>query len=73
MARPLLDLIYRIRRRLWRTLRWRTRGVKVMLFDEWGRLMLIRNTYGRTDLFVLPGGTGSRRPPPPRPARSGRS
>ena len=54
--RPLLDLLYRLRRRLWRVLRLRTRGVKVMLFDEAGALLLIRNTYGRTDLFVLPGG-----------------
>lgn len=54
--RPLLALLYRIRRRLWRAFRWRTRGVKVMLFDEAGALLLIRNSYGRTDLFVLPGG-----------------
>lgn len=54
--RPLLDLLYRVRRRLWRVLRLRTRGVKVMLFDETGALLLIRNTYGSTDLFVLPGG-----------------
>src|ERR1043165_939460 len=27
-----------------------------MLFNEAGALLLIRNTYGRTDLFVLPGG-----------------
>lgn len=54
--RPLLDLLYRLKRGLWRLLRLRTRGVKVMLFDEAGALMLIRNAYGRTDLFVLPGG-----------------
>jgi ADP-ribose pyrophosphatase YjhB (NUDIX family) len=27
-----------------------------MLFDESGRLLLIRNSYGATHLFVLPGG-----------------
>lgn len=27
-----------------------------MLFDEAGALLLVRNTYGRSDLFVLPGG-----------------
>lgn len=27
-----------------------------MLFDEAGALLLIRNSYGRTNLFVLPGG-----------------
>jgi ADP-ribose pyrophosphatase YjhB (NUDIX family) len=34
----------------------RTRGVKVMLFNGAGELLLIRNTYGRSDLFLLPGG-----------------
>lgn len=54
--RPPIDLLHRLRRRLWRVFRPRTRGVKVMLFDEAGALLLIRNSYGRTDLFVLPGG-----------------
>lgn len=27
-----------------------------MLFNEAGELLLIRNSYGRTDLWVLPGG-----------------
>lgn len=39
-----------------RRLRLRTRGVKVMLLSEAGEVLLIRNTYGRTDLWVLPGG-----------------
>ena len=55
MSRP-LDLAYRIQTWLWRLLRPRTRGVKVMLFNEAGELLLIRNSYGRSDLFVLPGG-----------------
>jgi ADP-ribose pyrophosphatase YjhB (NUDIX family) len=55
-VRPLPDLLYRLQRRLWRVFRPRTRGVKVMLFSEAGELLLVRNTYGRTDLFVLPGG-----------------
>lgn len=37
-------------------LRLRTRGVKVMLFNEKGELLLIRNSYGNSRLFVLPGG-----------------
>ncbi len=53
---PLLHLLFRLRRTVLRVLRWRTRGVKVMLFNDAGELMLIRNSYGRTDLFVLPGG-----------------
>ena len=50
--RRLVALVYRARR----FLRARTRGVKVMLFDEDGALLLVRHTYGRTDLFLLPGG-----------------
>jgi ADP-ribose pyrophosphatase YjhB (NUDIX family) len=51
-----LNLAYRVQKKLWKWLRPRTRGVKVMLFDDAGRLMLIRNSYGATHLFVLPGG-----------------
>jgi 8-oxo-dGTP pyrophosphatase MutT (NUDIX family) len=52
----ILDLLYRIQKLLWRVLRPRTRGVKVMLFDESGALLLIRNSYGRSELWVLVGG-----------------
>jgi len=51
-----LDQLYRLQRLFWRVLRPRTRGVKVMLFDRDNRLVLVRNAYGRADLFVLPGG-----------------
>jgi 8-oxo-dGTP pyrophosphatase MutT (NUDIX family) len=51
-----LDLLHRLRRRLWSAIGWRTRGVKVMLFDEAGDLVLVRHSYGRSDLFLLPGG-----------------
>ena len=44
------------RRLLWRRLKPRTRGVKVMLFDSAERILLIRNAYGDTSAFVLPGG-----------------
>ena len=54
--RWLLAPLYRLQRRLWRILRPHTRGVKVMLFDEAGALLLVRHTYGRTDQFLLPGG-----------------
>ena len=54
--KPALDLAYRIQKRLWKLLRPRTRGVKVMLFNEEGELLLVRNSYGRSDLYVLPGG-----------------
>lgn len=54
--KPLLDLLYRLQRTLWRVVRPHTRGVKVMLFNDAGEIMLIRNSYGRSDLFVLSGG-----------------
>ena len=53
--RVLLDLAYRLQKRVWRIVRPRTRGVKVMLFAP-GGIVLIRNSYGRSDLFVRPGG-----------------
>jgi 8-oxo-dGTP pyrophosphatase MutT (NUDIX family) len=52
----ILDVLYRVQKLLWRVLRPRTRGVKVMLLDEAGSLLLIRNSYGRSDLWVLVGG-----------------
>ncbi len=54
--RLLLDPLYRLQRRLWRLLRPRTRGVKVMLFNPAGELLLVRHSYGDTGLFMLPGG-----------------
>jgi ADP-ribose pyrophosphatase YjhB (NUDIX family) len=54
--RPAVDLLFRLRRAILKHLRLRTRGVKAMLFDDSGRILLIRNSYGRSDLWVLPGG-----------------
>ena len=54
--KPLLDFAYRIQKRLWRILRPKTRGVKVLLLNDSGEILLIRNSYGRTHQFVLPGG-----------------
>ena len=54
--RTLIDLAYTVRRRAMAVLGVKTRGVKVLAFDETGALMLIRNRYGRSDLWVLPGG-----------------
>jgi 8-oxo-dGTP pyrophosphatase MutT (NUDIX family) len=51
-----VELLYRLKRMLLRRLRWRTRGVKVMLFNHREELLLVRNGYGRTHLYVLPGG-----------------
>ena len=52
----LFSLLHALRRRLWRLTRRETQGVKVMLFDEAGALLLVRHSYGRTDLWMLPGG-----------------
>ena len=51
-----IRLLYPLKRATLRLLRWKTRGVKVMLFNPQGELLLIRNSYGRSQLFVLPGG-----------------
>ena len=60
----LLQLGWALRRRVIGALRLRTRGVKVMLFNREGKLLLIRNSYGPTHLFVLPGGGIGRRESP---------
>lgn len=51
-----LRLAYRIQRMIWRVLRPRTRGVKIMLFNNEGHVLLIRHSYGASHLFTLPGG-----------------
>lgn len=51
-----IEIAYWLQRTLWRLARPRTSGVKVLLFDSDKALALIRNAYGRSDLFVLPGG-----------------
>lgn len=35
---------------------WRTRGVKLLVTDRAGRVLLVRHRYGRSDLHMLPGG-----------------
>lgn len=54
--RAVMQLAYRLRRFLLRVTGWKTRGVKVMAFDAEGALLLIRNSYGKSDQWVLPGG-----------------
>lgn len=54
--RFLLAPLYRLRRLVWRVVRPRTRGVKVMVFNEAGELLLVRHSYGNKALFMLPGG-----------------
>ena len=52
----LLDLAYALQRWAWRIGRPRTRGVKVLLANDRGEIVLIRNSYGSSHLWVLPGG-----------------
>lgn len=67
--RGLVQLAYLLRRFLLRLFRVRTRGVKVMLFNRRGELLLIRNAYGNRDLFVFPGGGMGRSEPADAAAR----
>ena len=50
------QFVHTLWRLSWRITRPRTRGVKVMVFDGQGRVLLIRNAYGDTTAWVLPGG-----------------
>ena len=54
--KPVIQLLYTLKRMLLRVTRWKTRGVKVMVFNPARELLLIRNSYGRSHLHVLPGG-----------------
>jgi ADP-ribose pyrophosphatase YjhB (NUDIX family) len=55
-ARLLLTAAYSLQTFLWRVVQPRTRGVKVMLFNAQGELLLVRNSYGNTSAWVFPGG-----------------
>lgn len=59
----LIDLAHRWRRRAMAVLGMKTRGVKVMAFDDAGRLVLVRHRYGSQQL-MLPGGGIDRRETP---------
>jgi len=59
--RALLQIGYLLRRIVIGALRLRTTGVKVMVFNERGELLLIRNSYGDSAQYLLPGGGVSRR------------
>lgn len=59
-----IQAAYRLKRGVLRLLRWPTTGVKAIVFDARGDVLLIRNRYGRTDLWVLPGGGVKRGEPP---------
>ena len=55
-----VHLAYRIasavRGLYWRVARPHIHGAKAMAFDDHGRLLLVRHSYGHSELFMLPGG-----------------
>lgn len=53
---PLLQFAHHARRAVYRLFGVQTVGVKVMLFDADDRLLLVRNSYGKTQQHLLPGG-----------------
>ena len=63
-VRALLQIGYWLRRFVIGALRLKTIGVKVMVFNERGELLLIRNSYGDSSQYLLPGGGVSRRESP---------
>lgn len=69
VRRWLMRAGYALRRRALARLRWRTRGCKVAAFDRDNRLLLVRHGYGRSDLWMLPGGGVGRRESPEAAAR----
>ena len=56
LVRALLQIGYWLRRIVVGALRLRTTGVKVMVFNDRGELLLIRNSYGNSEHYLLPGG-----------------
>ena len=64
MKAVVFQFLHRSRHLALRLLRVKTRGVKVMAFNPAGELLLIRNTYGHSHLFMLPGGGIERRESP---------
>ena len=51
-----LSLVWALRRRVFALLRVRTRGVKVLVVNAAGEVLLVRNAYGKQWQWVLPGG-----------------
>ena len=60
LLRPLLPLAARLRRLWWRVRKPDLRGVRAIVTDPAGRVLLIRHSYGNTGLWRLPGGGAKR-------------
>ncbi|MGQ0661442.1 NUDIX domain-containing protein [Sphingosinicella sp.] len=63
MKNAVIQFLYRCRRLALRVLRLKTRGVKVMVFNPAGELLLVRNAYGKSHLVLPGGGIGFRESP----------
>lgn len=50
-----LQLAHAVRRRWWRIAQTQLNGTRVLAFDEMGRIMLIRHSYGSGN-WMMPGG-----------------
>ena len=59
-----MQFAFLFRRTILGALKVPTTGVKVMVFNEAGEVLLIRNSYGATSQFLLPGGGVGRREEP---------
>lgn len=57
----LLGAAYTARRSVLNTTGWRTRGVRVLVFDAEGSVLLVRHSYAARDQWMLPGGGIGRR------------
>lgn len=64
-----LQLAWHVRRRLYALLGVRTRGVKLLVENAAGEVLLVRHSYGKSWHWVLPGGGVGRREPPDAAAR----
>lgn len=56
MLRLLMPFASRLRRLVLRLAGRDTHGVKLLVTDRAGRILLVRHSYGRSDLHMLPGG-----------------
>src|SRR5687767_6635734 len=65
----IMQSAFRIRRWLFRRLRVKTCGVKVLVFNSAGELLLVRHSYGNTGHHLIPGGGIKRKETPQAAAR----
>lgn len=64
-----LQLAWHVRRQLFALLGVRTRGVKLLVENHAGEVLLVRHSYGKSWQWVLPGGGVGRREDPAAAAR----